>query len=86
MVKECKVLMNNAAVMVVDFDGVRVQMPSAGKNIKTVAVEFSNGSYKLAEDKKVEAPAVEAIAEAPKPIKKTRKKKAEFAESDEIAE
>ena len=24
MVKECKVLMNNAAVMVVDFDGVRV--------------------------------------------------------------
>lgn len=82
MVKECKVLMNNAAVMVVDFDGVRVQMPSAGKNIKTVAVEFSNGSYKLAEDKKVEAPAVEE----PKPVKKTRKKKAEVAGSDEIAE
>lgn len=82
MVKECKVLMNNAAVMVVDFDGVRVQMPSAGKNIKTVAVEFSNGSYKLAEDKKVEAPAFEE----PKPVKKARKKKAEVAESDEIAE
>ena len=81
MVKECKVLMNNAAVMVVDFDGVHVQMPSAGKNIKTVAVEFSNGSYKLAEYKKVEAPAEES-----KPVKKTRKKKAEIAESDEIAE
>ena len=47
-----------------------------------MALEFSNGSYKLAEDKKVEAPAVEE----PKPGKKTRKKKAEVAESDEIAE
>lgn len=82
MIKECKVLLNNEAVAVVDFDGVHVQIPSVAKNVKSVFVELKDGSYNVV-DKPVmvgTSPVCEAVEvteqeEIKKPVKKARKKK-----------
>ena len=56
MVKECKVLLRNQYVMVVDFDGKEIQMPSDHTDKNTVFVKHENDRYtitcKLEEEKK----------------------------------
>ena len=58
MVKKCKVIVNNDAVTVFDFNGVEVQVPSIKKNAAFVNVLFKDGQYKVVEDDYVESPAV----------------------------
>ena len=56
MTKECKVLLRNQYVMVIDFDGKEIQMPSDHTNKDTVFVKYENDRYsitcKLEEEKK----------------------------------
>lgn len=56
MTKECKVLLRNQYVMVVDFDGRKIQMPSDHTDKDTVFVKHENDRYsitcKLEEEKK----------------------------------
>lgn len=56
MTKECKVLLRNQYVMVVDFDGKEIQMPSDHADKDTVFVKYENDRYsitcKLEEEKK----------------------------------
>lgn len=47
MTKECKVLMRNEFVMVIDFDGKEIQMPSDHKDTNTVFVKFENDRYSI---------------------------------------
>lgn len=47
MIKECQVVLNNEAVTVVKFDDVEVQIPSIGKDAKTVCIKFDNGCYSV---------------------------------------
>jgi len=47
MIKECQVILNNEAVSVVKFDDVEVQIPSVGKDTKTVCIKFDNGKYSV---------------------------------------
>lgn len=56
MIKGCKVLLRNQYVMVVDFDGKEIQMPSDHTDKDTVFVKYENDRYsiicKLEEEKK----------------------------------
>ena len=54
MIKECKVLINNAAVTVVDFDGAKIQVPSIGREATTVKVLNKNGKYTVVDDNYIE--------------------------------
>lgn len=48
MVKECPVIMNNDLVTVVRYDGIDIQLPSVGKDAKSVLIiKHSNGSYQI---------------------------------------
>lgn len=70
MIKDCKVLINNDAVTVFDFDGVHVQVPSIKRKASIVRVLFDNNTYKVVDDDYVEK----------KPVKKndeTKKKATE---------
>lgn len=57
MTKECKVLMRNELVMVIDFDGKEIQMPSDHKDTNIVFVKYENDKFlivdKLEEEKKL---------------------------------
>jgi len=82
-IKECKVLLNNDAVTVVDYDGIQVQLPAIGNDADVVSVGCDNGSYVLADAVPVieEEPIVEPVVEVSedieneKPVKKSRSKK-----------
>lgn len=56
MIKECKVLLRNKLVMVVNFNGKEIQMPSDHTDKNTVFVKHENDRYtitcKLEEEKK----------------------------------
>ena len=69
MTKECKVLLRNQYVMVVDFDGKEIQMPSDHTDKDTVFVKHENDRYsitcKLEEKKPVKV----------KPVSKAKKQK-----------
>lgn len=47
MIKECKVILHNSAVMVVDFGGTKVQLPATKINDKIVYVEYIDGKYSV---------------------------------------
>ena len=47
MVRDCKVLLNNEAVTVVDFGGTKVQFPAIKNVAKTIKVKFANGEYSV---------------------------------------
>lgn len=50
MVKECPVIMSNECVTVVRYDGIDIQLPSVGKDAKSVLIiKHSNGSYQIAD-------------------------------------
>ncbi len=59
MIKECKVLINNDAVTVVDFDGHEIQIPAIHKAADTVKIALENGRYKLVDDNRKVDPVVE---------------------------
>lgn len=48
MVKECKVILHNSAVIVVDFDGTHIQFPATKTKSEKVYVEYSDGKYTIA--------------------------------------
>ena len=68
MLKECKVLLNNEAVTVIQYDGIAVQIPAIGRKADIVKVKV-DGSYMVVPDDYSE----------PVPTKKTRKKKVPVA-------
>ena len=47
MVKECKVLLRNQYVMVIEFDGKEIQMPSDHSDFNKVLVKYENGLEEL---------------------------------------
>ena len=54
MAKECKVVTNNEAVTVFDYDGTLVQIPSIHEDVKTINVVFKNGYYTVVGDDYIE--------------------------------
>ena len=58
MIKECRVLLNNAAVTVVHFEDKDVQLPPIGRRANSLMVKFENGKYEVVnnEEKKKEQP------------------------------
>ena len=71
MVKECKVLLRNQYVMVVDFDGKEIQMPSDHTDKDTVFVKYENDRYSITcnleeENKPVKVKSVSKVKEQKK--------------------
>lgn len=54
MIKNCRVLINNEAVTVIDYDGVKVQIPAINRIAKSVNVIAENGIYSVINDDYVE--------------------------------
>jgi hypothetical protein len=71
MVKECKVLMNNDAVTVFQFDDEKVQVPAIGRKAKTVKVVAENGLFKVVDDDYKEQPKKVEEDKPEKQVKKT---------------
>lgn len=49
MVKECLVILNNAAVTVIRYDETEVQLPSIHRKADKVFVKYENGRYTIVE-------------------------------------
>jgi len=46
LIKECKIILRNKEVIVVDFDGVCVQMPNeSNNNYDSVYIKYKDGKY-----------------------------------------
>lgn len=75
MTKECPVIMSNELVTVARYDGIDIQFPSVGKDVKTVFVnKDSKGSYHITDG--IETETVDAQpskAEKPERAKKQSK-------------
>jgi len=56
MVKKCKVILNNDAVTVFQFDGIDIQVPSINRSAVTVNVKYDKGTYTVVPDDYTEAP------------------------------
>ena len=69
MVKECKVLLRNQYVMVIEFIGKEIQMPSDHSDFNKVFVKYENGKYSIT-DKLEESKPVKI-----KPISRNKKQK-----------
>lgn len=84
MIKECKVLINNDAVTVFKYGDAEVQVPSIGRDAKTVKVVVDKGTYKVVDDDYKEPVKVEK----PKQEKQVKKAiaKEEVEEEQEEAE
>ena len=54
MVKLCKVIKNNAATTVVEFDAKEIQIPAIKKDAKHVWIAFENGKYFVTDEKYAE--------------------------------
>lgn len=70
MTKECKVLLRNELVMVVNFDGKEIQMPSDHKDTDTVFVKYENDRYSIICKMEEEKKSVKV-----KPVSRTKKQK-----------
>lgn len=70
MVKNCKVLINNEAVTVFDYDGIQVQIPSIKRTADFINVVKRNGNYFVVDDNYTEP----VVKPAEKPKKKANKK------------
>ena len=53
MLKECKVLLNNKAVTVIQYDDIQVQIPAIGRNVSVVKVK-DDGRYTVVPDDYIE--------------------------------
>ena len=58
MIRKCPIIINNAAVTVVRFDDVEVQLPAIHRNATEVNVRFDSGKYTVVADDYNEIPAV----------------------------
>ena len=47
MIKECRVVLHNQAVTVVDYDGTQVQFPATKSKTDIVYVEYIDGKYAI---------------------------------------
>ena len=45
MIQECKVILNNERVTVIDFDGTTVQLPSIHRKAEYIKVKFDNDRH-----------------------------------------
>lgn len=73
MVKECHVIINNECVTVVRYDGIDIQLPSIGKDAKSVLIiKHVNGSYQIADSAE---PVDAEQAETPAKIKPKKQSK-----------
>lgn len=70
MIKNCRVLMNNEAVTVIEYDGISIQIPAIHRDAKYVNVILQNGRHIVVDDDYKEP--VTEVAE--KPNKKATKK------------
>lgn len=70
MVKNCRVLINNEAVTVIEYDGVLVQIPAIHRKARNVNVILQNGRYIVVDDDYKDS--VASVTEKPK--KKANKK------------
>lgn len=77
MVKECKVLLNNSAVTVFQFNEHEVQVPSIGRKASAVKVLFESGKFTVVDDDYKEQPVKVEVDKAEKPTKKTIAKETE---------
>lgn len=83
MIKNCKVLINNEAVTVIDFDGTEVQIPAIKKKVNTVRVLKENDKYTVVnDDYKEKTEKIEEIAV----VNKTADEKHDYAFTKEKAE
>lgn len=81
MTKECKVLLRNQYVMVVDFNGKEIQMPSDHTDKDTVFVKYENDRYSITCKLEEKKPA------KVKPVSKVKKQKkvTEVELADDVA-
>lgn len=77
MTKECKVLLRNQYVMVVDFNGKEIQMPSDHTDKDTVFVKYENDRYSITCN----------LEEEKKPVSRVKKQKkvTEVELADDVA-
>lgn len=71
MVKNCRVLINNEAVTVIEYDGVLVQIPAIHREAKNINVILQNGRYIVVNDNYKELMASAAEKQKKKANKKT---------------
>lgn len=76
MIKECKVILNNEAVTVIQFGDIEVQFPSIRKNDKTVFVKYEDGNYSIVDKPPIIEQPVQTDKNnaAVKPAKTTKKR------------
>lgn len=55
MIRECKVLMRNNLLMVVDFEGKEVQMPSDNGNEENIYVELQDNKFTVVSKEKYDS-------------------------------
>lgn len=67
MIKECQVLLQNEAVIVVRYGDIDIQFPHHEGNFRTVFVKYEDGRYTIVDDN------TESIVIEKKKIKKTTK-------------
>lgn len=73
MIKECKVLVNNGAVSVVDYDGKHIQFPALPSNTKTVFVKCESGKYHICDGEEEEKKTIKKkTTPAAKPAEETK--------------
>lgn len=70
MIKECKVLMRNELVMVIDFYGKEIQMPSDHKDSNVVFVKYENDRFSIVDKLEKEKKSVKV-----KPVSRVKKQK-----------
>lgn len=70
MIKNCRVLINNEAVTVINYDGVEVQLPSIKREADFVKVIKKNGNYIVVDDNYKED-TIQSIEKPKKANKKT---------------
>ena len=85
MVKECKVLLRNQYVMVVDFNGKEIQMPSDHTDKDTVFVKYENDRFSIVDklEKEKKPVKVKSVSKVNKQKKVTEVELADDVATDE---
>ncbi len=79
MIKECKVILHNSAVTVVEYDGNKVQLPSVQDCGKLVYVKINDGKYTVISKEEYD----ESLKNTTKKSKKVKEKVEENEEEIE---
>lgn len=94
MVKECKVILHNSVVAVVNFGGTHIQFPATKINGETVYVEYVDGRYTIISRNEYEKSLKSKVDKKSKKVKATEtdlveevvESEAVKNETDEISE